>query len=270
MVFISRSITTIAQDLVPEIKTITMGDDTVQLYIYVSPGANIAYAHIHENETASLEAGITSIKNYGGKLVTLVHSFDGSKNRNVTFMYNTTQYQFDPNRIYTDNDSVLYNNIKVVKGTNLVDTEVFKIVKNLANQIWNEVASAPTIVALHNNKNTPAEYTNFLFWKKVEPESYSIVSYIMRSDHASDSNHSCSDIYINASINNSEFFIVTEKRDFDLLASKRSSVVLQNATPVDDGSMSVFAAFKNKRYLNAEAKHGRVAEQTQMLKLINE
>lgn len=250
-------------------KMILLGKDTVYLRIYSKPGKNIVYAHVHENETASLEAGLKMIEKYGGKLVTLEHSFDGTKNRNVRFTYRKTRYQFDPNRIYTADDKVLKASITVVEGTGKVDYVILKMVKRLAKQIWTELKDYPLIIALHNNKNTPTECTNmWFFWNRLEPESYNITSYVKKNDQSSDSNKSCAEIYINPAINNSEFFIVTQKADFDMFVRKKYSVVLQNANPVDDGSMSVFATGFGKRYINSEAKQGRVVEQEAMLELL--
>ncbi|HLO56969.1 MAG TPA: hypothetical protein VK169_21925 [Saprospiraceae bacterium] len=258
-----------AQGLDTLVKTIRLGDDTVYLKIYTKPGKNVVYAHVHENEEASLEAGMEVLKKYGGKLFTLSHSID-TTNRNVTFEYNKTTYQFDPNRIYTTNDTVLQKNIKIISGDGKVDTKVKKDVRNLANIIWSETKGAKLIVALHNNKNTPATFkTLWFFINNFEPESYNITSYVKKSEFASDSNKSCDEIYINPRLNNSEFFIVTEKRDFDLFLQKKYSVVLQNAEPIDDGSMSVFAVKNKRRYINSEAKMGKIIEQTEMLELLH-
>ena len=252
-----------------KIKTIRLGDDTVQLKIYKKQGNNMVFVHVHENETASLAAGILILNKYGGKLVTLAHSFDGQKNRNVSFRYNNAVYQFDPNRIYSENNEPLYRTIQVVKGKGRVDENVIKTVKNLADEFWKELQDYPLTVALHNNKNTPAQLkTKWLFWHSIEPESYSIMSYIKSFDVSGESNRSCSDIYINPTLNNSEFFVVTDKSDYKMLAEKRYNVVLQNDNPVDDGSMSVYAQKKGIRYVNSEAKLGRVKEQIHMLELL--
>ncbi len=258
-----------AQGLDTLVKTIRLGDDTLYLKIYTKPGKNVVYAHVHENEEASLEAGMEVLKKYGGKLFTLSHSID-TTNRNVTFEYDKTTYQFDPNRIYTLNDTVLQKNIKIISGDGKVDTKVKKDVRNLANIIWSETKGAKLIVALHNNKNTPATFkTLWFFINNFEPESYNITSYVKKSEFASDSNKSCDEIYINPRLNNSEFFIVTEKRDFDLFLQKKYSVVLQNTEPIDDGSMSVFAVKNKRRYINSEAKMGKIMEQKNMLELLH-
>ena len=52
------------------------------------------FAHVHENEVAALEAGKQILAKHGGRLVTLMHSSDGTKNRNVTFTHAKTTYQF--------------------------------------------------------------------------------------------------------------------------------------------------------------------------------
>lgn len=251
------------------VKTLLLGLDTVQLIIYEQRGGDQVFIHVHENETASLQAGLQALSMFGGKLVTLAHSFDGTKNRNVTFRQGKTKYAFDPNRIFTPDRSVLSGSITATEGKGKVDEQVVSTVDRLASAIWQQLEGYPLIVALHNNKNMPASFkTRWLFWHHLEPESYSITSYVKKFDQSSDSGKSCSDIYINPSINNSEFFIVTQKPDFDMLLRLRYNVVLQNQNPVDDGSLSVFAAKKGIRYINAEAKHGRVSEQSAMLKLL--
>lgn len=255
----------------PVVIPVILGENQVLIHKYEKPGEVIAYAHVHENETASLEAGLHALNQYGGKLITLVHSSDGTKNRTIKFTKNKTTYEFDPNRIFTDDQAVLAFNIKVIKGKGEVNDQIIGDVKKLANAIWKEIGGYSFIVALHNNKNEAGALVRKNWFKKeYRPESFSIVSYVKKFDEESNSNRSCEDIYINPRINNSEFFIVTERRDFALLYKKRYNVVLQNETPVDDGSMSVYAKKNGIRYVNAEAKMGRVREQIDMLKLLLE
>lgn len=267
--FLATSLT--SQEISYQRKEILLGKNTIYLDVFEKVGEMITYVHVHENETTSLEAGKILLEEKGGKLITLVHSQDTLKNRNITFEHNNSWYQFDPNRIYTKNDSVLLSSIRVIKGKGQVTQKVIAMVRNLSNQIWAEVKDAPLIIALHNNKNEPAKLVpKYLFLSDIQPESFSIVSYIKKFDVESGSNKSCEDIYINPRKNNSEFFIVTEKRDFSMLYKKRYSVVLQNEDPVDDGSMSVFAKKNNIRYVNSEAKQGRLDEQLEMLRLFLE
>lgn len=250
---------------------IQLGDRKIHLEKYEKPGESIAFVHVHENEEASLQAGKHVWNQQGGKLITIIHQQDSIKNRNIQFTYNKTTYEFDPNRIFTSDNTLLAKNIKIIKGKGKVTDQVLKDVRNLANTIWKEVEPYGLILALHNNKNEPGALMRESWFKKVFiPESFSILSYVKKFDITSESNLSCEDIYINPRINNSEFFIVTERRDFSLLYKKRYNVVLQNKEPVDDGSMSVYAQTKGKRYVNAEAKMGKVDAQIEMLKIFLE
>lgn len=261
----------LAQGQNPFIIPVTVGEKQVFIHRYEKPGEGIAYAHVHENETASLEAGLYTLNKYGGRLITLVHSTDDTKNRIITFTKNKTTYEFDPNRIFTDDKSVLQFNIKVIKGKGEVNDYIIGEVKKLADAIWKEIGGYPFILALHNNKNEAGALVRKNWFKKeYRPESFSIVSFVKKFEDESASNRSCEDIYINPRINNSEFFIVTERRDFAVLYKKRYNVVLQNENPVNDGSMSVYAKKNGIRYVNAEAKMGKVKEQIDMIKLLLE
>ncbi|MEZ4912173.1 MAG: hypothetical protein R2774_15095 [Saprospiraceae bacterium] len=247
-----------------------LGEDTIKLKFYSSLQSNDLYfIHVHENETASLEAGKRYVSKYGGKLLTLSHSDVGTVNRNVSFKYKKSTYQFDPNRIFSKDKNVLKNTIKKIKGYGSVNDDVILLVQDFGHTIWKEINSANLIIALHNNKNEPALYKRkWLFFSDFTPESYNITSYMKKFDVENSTTRSCSDIYVNPNINNSEFFIVTHQIDFNHFVNKRFNVVLQNQNPIDDGSLSVYSAKYQKRYINAEAKHGRVDEQWTMLSLL--
>jgi hypothetical protein len=249
--------------------TIPLGDDVVFLKVWNENSlSNQVYVHVHENEEASLAAALELTQKHPSKVVSLSHSKDGTTSRNVTFSMNEKKYSFDPNRIYTLNDELLIKHISKL-SPQPADRAVMLEVRMLAEAIWTQVKDYPLIIALHNNKNQPAQIKKR--WFKIDTlieASYSVESYIQHCDHRSDSNQSCEEIYINPKMNNSEFFIVTEKSDFDDLITKKQTVVLQNSDPKDDGSMSVWAAKHQKRYINAEAKQGRQSNQLEMLKVL--
>jgi len=244
-----------------------LGEDTLYIVTFSSQENQMyKFVHVHENETTALEAGKKFIGKYGGRLVTISHSKNGEVNRNVTFKYKKSTYQFDPNRIYTQDKNVLKKSISKVSGWTGVNDEVINMVQKFAMTVWQQVNDAELIIALHNNKNEPAMVKRrWLFFNSYTPESYNITSYMKKFDEENSTTLSCSDIYVNPNINNSEFFIVTHAKDFTYFVEKRWNVVLQNQNPVDDGSMSVYAAKMQKRYINAEAKLGRFEEQWNML-----
>jgi hypothetical protein len=253
-----------------EIETLTywyhLGEDSVAVITYIKPSGSHVFIHVHENEVTSLAAGKQLMERFGGKLVTLQHTKDGEYQRNITFKYQGKKYQIDPNRIFTEDTNLLISNIELVKGKGQIPADVQTMVKGFASFIWQQIRGYDLIIALHNNKNEPASYKRrWLFWFKYEPDSYSVMSYIKAFGQSSESNLSCSDIYINPAFNNSEFFIVTQRQDFDILFKASCSVVLQNQTPVDDGSLSVYALKNRRRYINCEAKHGNLQEQVELL-----
>jgi hypothetical protein len=251
---------------------IILGRDTVHLEIYENNyiKGDRVFVHVHENEVASLAAGMKFIESHGGKLVTIRHSKKGV-NRNITFNHKGETYYFDPNRIYTQNTDVLSRSLKIDKINQVHFKEALNHVQVLSRSIWDEVKDASYIISLHNNKNECATCVKKgWFGFRFTEASYSINSYVKTCDKESESSQSASEIYINPSLNNSEFFIVTQKRDFDFFLKNKMNVVLQNDNPIDDGSMSVWAVKNNVRYMNAEAKHGKVSDQVKMLSLINQ
>lgn len=247
-------------------KRISLGNDTVYIDIFQKTGAETHYVHVHENEQTALEAGLAVLQEYGGKLITLQHSKDTLKNRFITFSIGNDSYRFDPNRIYSRDTAVLIKTLVSNRRDKQVSRQAVSEVMKLADTICSEIRHARLILAIHNNKNEPAKLARrSWFQDTILDESFSILSYARKFEFQSSSNKSCAEIYINPEINNSEFFIVTERHDFDNLLRKRYSVVLQNENPVDDGSMSVFAKLNAIRYVNAEAKMGKLEEQLHML-----
>ncbi|MCB0660603.1 MAG: hypothetical protein KDC04_06690, partial [Saprospiraceae bacterium] len=187
-----------------------LGEDTLYIVTFSSQENQMyKFVHVHENETTALEAGKKFIGKYGGRLVTISHSKNGEVNRNVTFKFKKSTYQFDPNRIYTQDKNVLKKSISKVSGWTGVNDEVINMVQKFAMTVWQQVNDAELIIALHNNKNEPAMVKRrWLFFNSYTPESYNITSYMKKFDEENSTTLSCSDIYVNPNINNSEFFIV--------------------------------------------------------------
>ncbi len=57
---------------------------------------------------------------------------------------------------------------------------------------------------------------------------------------------------------------------FELLRQAGFNVVLQSATPTDDGSMPVWSQKTGIHYVNAEAGFGHADEQTEMLEAVRQ
>ncbi len=251
-------------------KKITLGNSEVSILIYENKYKlnDRMFIHVHENEVASLQAGLALVESHGGRLVTLKHSKSGV-NRNIRFVYKGEKYEFDPNRIYSSNIDVVRKALKTNESNKLHVNEALNQVLELSRSIWDEIKTASYLISLHNNKNECAkcERKGWFGFRMVEP-SYNIGSYVKTCDIESESSASAESIFINPKFNNSEFFIVTDEKDFAFLSEQKMNVVLQNKNPIDDGSMSVFAVKNKMRYMNAEAKHGKLTEQKQMLEII--
>ena len=100
------------------------------------------------------------------------------------------------------------------------------------------------IVALHNNSN-----------------GYSVESEVAISDKTS----------LKDAKNPHEFFLATDPRDYEKLATSPYNVVLQNTAPKDDdGSLSRLATKLGIRYVNLECGLGKIERQRELLGWLEE
>ena len=154
----------------------------------------------------------------------------------------------DPNRIFT-NDGVKQNIIKL--NNNISKSELNKTIEliNKDRDEFFEKISPPKgglLIALHNNIR-----------------EYSIENEIPLSTKVSLKKNSHPDHH--------NFFICTNRDDYNLLKESPFNVVLQDKQiEYDDGSLSWFALRKNIRFINIETRLGYLSTQSKMLKYINE
>ena len=157
-------------------------------------------------------------------------------------------YIIDPNRIFT-NDGVKQNIIKL--NNNISKSELNKTIEliNKDRDEFFEKISPPKgglLIALHNNIR-----------------EYSIENEIPLSTEVSLKKNSHPDHH--------NFFICTNRDDYNLLKESPFNVVLQDKQiEYDDGSLSWFALRKNIRFINIETRLGYLSTQSKMLKYINE
>lgn len=208
---------------------VMVGDEKVEIKHTVGRGKT--FVHVHHNEQTALKAAQAVIKQEGGSLITLVHS----GGRNIVFRLNNKRYEFDPNRIYTDNGIK-----KTLTTLSQYSLEAHKEVKKLADKI-KQLLPKGKVVAVHNNS------------------SYSLKDYLPGNSLESDAQV----VHILARNYYRNFYLVTKTSDFLRLKNKGYNGVLQKNTATDDGSLSIYLA-KND-YINVEAGYDQLVEQIKML-----
>ena len=210
---------------------VKLGDSTV-LIQQESNGCGKAFVHVHQNETTALKAARSLVKAKGGSVLTLVHS----GGRNIVFNLKKTRYEFDPNRIYT-NQGIK----KTLQEFGEYSPAAHREVKKLANKIISLLPQGK-IIAVHNN------------------ETYSLKNYFPGHHLAGDARS----LNVNKRHFYRNFYLATKQRDYVRFRQLNFNSIWLAENAIDDGSLSVF--FAKNRYVNVEAGYDQLAEQIKMLK----
>jgi len=190
------------------------------------------YLHIHGNETTARDVLMEQVNAHGGRGL-----FIQSDTRNVPIQGG----QIDPNRMFSregaeKNLRLLnpkWSEAQIENAALALDKDRHKFLKVI------RPPSEGRIVALHNNSN-----------------GYSVEREVAISDKTS----------LKDASNPHEFFLATDPRDFEKLATSPFNVVLQNTAPKDDdGSLSRLAAKLGIRYINLECGLGKIERQRELL-----
>ncbi|WP_199739199.1 protein tyrosine phosphatase [Legionella qingyii] len=208
---------------------VMVGDEKVEIKHIVGRGKT--FVHLHHNEQTALKAAQAVIQKDGGGLIALVHS----GGRNIVFHLNNQRYEFDPNRIFTDNGIK-----KTLLQFGQYNPQAHQEVNKLANKI-KQLLPKGKIVAVHNNS------------------TYSLKDYLPGNTLEKDAQaiHMIPENYFR------NFYLVTKINDFLRLKSKGYNGILQKPSATDDGSLSIYLA-KND-YINVEAGYDQLVEQIKML-----
>lgn len=212
-----------------EIHTVRLGDTPVEIIRQVGQGKT--FVHLHESETTALMAAKYYVDKEGGTVITLHHH----GTRNIRFSLHNIDYQFDPNRIFTDTGIK-----KTLKDLGPYSIEAHHQVKLFANEI-KKLLPKDKVIAVHNNKG------------------YSIKEYFPHHAMAKDAKtyH-----YLPQS-NFRNFYFVTQNHEYSRLKILNFNVALQAKHAHDDGSLSYYLSRKN--YINIEAGYGQLSAQVNML-----
>jgi hypothetical protein len=195
------------------------------------------YLHIHGNETTARDVLTEQVNAHGGTAL-----FIQSNERYVPLR----DGRIDPNRMFSTegaskNMRMLnprWSEAQIANGALALSKDRHKFLKAIRPPVGGR------IVALHNNSS-----------------GYSVESEVAISDKTS----------LKDATNPHEFFLATDPRDYEKLATSPFNVVLQNTAPKDDdGSLSRLAARLGIRYINLECALGKIERQRELLGWLEE
>ena len=211
---------------------VRVGDEKVIIQQINGKGHGKTFVHVHQNEKTALKAARIVVGKEGGSILTLIHHGGG---RNIVFHLENERYEFDPNRIYTDQGIK-----KTLAQYSRYTPAAHKEVKKLAAEI-KQLLPDGKVVAVHNNS------------------SYSLKDYLPGHELAHDAQK------LNMLPENyfRNFYLVTQARDYLRLKLAGFNGVLQKPAATDDGSLSINLA--KREYINVEAGYDQLHEQIKML-----
>jgi hypothetical protein len=218
---------------------IRLGETEIWVATTERKGSRFVSVNLHDDENTSVEAGLEALKVSGGRLVELRHN----GRRDVTFTLRGNEYRVDPNRIFTPagRRATLEKRSRyaedAARAVGIFAEELLAVYK---------IDQSDAVIALHNNSEG----------------AYSALSYAAGGDLVRDAEA----VSIQDGGDPDDFFFVTERPVFDALKRRGYNVVLQdNRGVTDDGSLSVYCGKAKVRYINVEAEHGHLKEQTRMI-----
>ncbi|HEX9953512.1 MAG TPA: hypothetical protein VGB53_17240 [Rubricoccaceae bacterium] len=204
-------------------------------------GACWSAVNVHDDENTAVEAAVAVIAQRGGRLVELRHA----GTRNLAFTVGGEAFTVDPNRIFTD-----AGRARTLANLSRDTPAARAAVAAFAAALLEVVGTPEVVVALHNNTE----------------DNYSATSYAPGGSDAAEAEA----VALAPGVDTDDFVFVTTRPLFDAVAADAVTAILQNnATPTDDGSLSVWAAQNGRPYLNIEAQHGHRAENVQMIEALS-
>ncbi len=228
---------------------IAIQNTTVTTHCSGGSPAAFLMLNLHADEATSVEAAQRIAGPEKATICLLVHP----GGRNISFASESGAFSFDPNRMFSDAGArASLVNLSQIDTTDAdAIAEATAAVRDFARTLVDQLDldARPVIIALHNNSEG----------------RYSAASYLPDSIYADEAEA----VFLQPGGDSDDFFFVTERDLFDALRAAGFTVVLQdNTAATDDGSLSVYSAGQDIRYVNVEAQHGRVKEQERMLRAL--
>ncbi len=242
-----------------ELESIALGDG-LKLRIRQAQNSGPVFFIPHNDENVavrSVEQFWLSVKPMG-TLIELQQFDPSGRNLELRYVYQTlqgTRIYADPNRIYSANLRITEKKLDLgsseskrcgvaftsnpgalgKQAASRFQTIGEKITETLRQYLSK---TDPLIIALHNNTNDALQASEAYFPK--------------RQFELSDRPSAKSDLP-NRDLDN--FFLTTQREDYTRLRKLHWNTILQLSTAIDDGSLSIWAAKQQIRYINIEAEH---------------
>jgi hypothetical protein len=260
------------------VKTYRLGETVVNVNVYERAGAAVTFFSPHHNERGGREAAKEFVAARGGRFVEVEALDDaGAPARRLRFKVGGKPYSIDPNRVFTEQGRRCLN----------LPADAEAAVKAFAGELLGLLfapggtrlrAGESVFVAVHNNGDVEAspvaerdrDLTAVGFLRPLRSRAS------FRGEYA----ESAAGVYLsNAEEDEDNFALVTTPalvtpfaaRGFNVVLQKPAAQLRDGRCSVDDGSLSVHAAFNGIPYVNLEADAaGGAARQKQMLDAVYE
>ena len=230
-----------AKKLIPKVSLVTykLGSTDIELkMLQYGPGSNCVFINLHDDESTSVEGVASALENYGGTLITI----ENNGKRNIQFRYHGKNYSVDPNRIFSRTGIRKTLALPEIANQKLID-EVEKFASRILKLL---PAETKFVVALHNNTNGNLSVSEYLPGSKREKDAKKV--------------------FVAAGQDPDDFFLTTDSLFFQHLSAGNFNSVLQdNITVEQDGSLSVYFSGKDISYLNCETEHGKLSQCEKMI-----
>lgn len=227
------------KDPVQEVHSFQLGETTIRVRETVQqPSGNMVFIQLHDNEKTAVETALQTINEHGGKFITI----ENAGERNITFILNNEKYRFDPNRMFTE--AGRKQTLEVFKNYH---PSAAAAIKRFSEFILDMIPGSAVVIAIHNNTD----------------HQYSV------DDYQGNRKADAGKVYVNRSMDPDDFIFTTDSSLYRQIVSEDINVVLQdNERVTDDGSLSVFYGRRGRPYINIEAEHGHLEEQSRLIRSI--
>ncbi|HKG07814.1 MAG TPA: hypothetical protein VKB19_15200 [Pedobacter sp.] len=216
-------------------------DLDINLVKYSFGKPRINFLTIHDDEDTGVKAAFEYIMFSGGSIIDC--QYGGT--RNYKFSHQGTNFQTDPNSIYSYEGVV----VGLEKYKNIDSDDVIRQLQETSKMILNyyNAKKHGYMFTLHNNADG----------------GFGILSYLEGNalEQTADS------VYVNPEMDPDDLVLVTDISLFSNFKKQNVNVILQSDVGPEDGSLSVYAMYNKIPYINVEVQHGHQYEHLRLIEI---